>query len=162
MRPLLHDRGFFEFITNGCLAQMTPAGFEPAIPGSVCRCITHWATGPLGLLRARYQETVSIYCTASAILTDDQQAGVESTNTPVAGHERTLLHILTHTHTLLTSTDHRWPDGSMCDCTSWERAVFSGVLWLVYNSRARPCQSLGGWSGCMHVPAILCVYTSSQ
>ena len=26
---------------------MTPAGFEPAIPGSVGRCLIHWATGPL-------------------------------------------------------------------------------------------------------------------
>ena len=25
---------------------MTPAGLEPAIPGSVGRCLTHWATGP--------------------------------------------------------------------------------------------------------------------
>jgi hypothetical protein len=27
--------------------QMTPAGLEPAIPGSVGRCLIHWATGPL-------------------------------------------------------------------------------------------------------------------
>ena len=26
---------------------MTPAGLEPAIPGSVGRCLIHWATGPL-------------------------------------------------------------------------------------------------------------------
>ena len=25
---------------------MTPAGLEPAIPGSVDRCLIHWATGP--------------------------------------------------------------------------------------------------------------------
>ena len=25
---------------------MTPAGLEPAIPGSVGRCLIHWATGP--------------------------------------------------------------------------------------------------------------------
>ena len=25
---------------------MTPAGLEPAIPGSVDRCFFHWATGP--------------------------------------------------------------------------------------------------------------------
>ena len=31
-----------------CLfANMTPAGLEPAIPGSVGRCLIHWATGPL-------------------------------------------------------------------------------------------------------------------
>ena len=28
---------------------MTPAGLEPAIPGSVGRCLIHWATGPLAL-----------------------------------------------------------------------------------------------------------------
>ena len=28
-------------------AAMTPAGLEPAIPGSVGRCLIHWATGPL-------------------------------------------------------------------------------------------------------------------
>ena len=27
-------------------ASMTPAGLEPAIPGSVGRCLIHWATGP--------------------------------------------------------------------------------------------------------------------
>ena len=26
---------------------MTPAGLEPAIPGSVGRCLIHWATGPM-------------------------------------------------------------------------------------------------------------------
>ena len=26
----------------------TPAGLEPAIPGSVGRCLIHWATGPVG------------------------------------------------------------------------------------------------------------------
>ena len=30
----------------GSLA-MTPAGLEPAIPGSVGRCLIHWATGPV-------------------------------------------------------------------------------------------------------------------
>ena len=28
-------------------SDMTPAGLEPAIPGSVGRCLIHWATGPL-------------------------------------------------------------------------------------------------------------------
>lgn len=28
---------------------MTPAGLEPAIPGSVGRCLIHWATGPDGI-----------------------------------------------------------------------------------------------------------------
>ena len=28
-------------------AKMTPAGLEPAIPGSVGRCLIHWATGPV-------------------------------------------------------------------------------------------------------------------
>ena len=29
---------------------MTPAGLEPAIPGSVGRCLIHWATGPIDQL----------------------------------------------------------------------------------------------------------------
>ena len=29
---------------------MTPAGLEPAIPGSVGRCLIHWATGLSGAL----------------------------------------------------------------------------------------------------------------
>ena len=29
-------------------SEMTPAGLEPAIPGSVGRCLIHWATGPTG------------------------------------------------------------------------------------------------------------------
>ena len=29
------------------LGAMTPAGLEPAIPGSVGRCLIHWATGPI-------------------------------------------------------------------------------------------------------------------
>jgi hypothetical protein len=28
---------------------MTPAGLEPAIPGSVGRCLIHWATGPIAM-----------------------------------------------------------------------------------------------------------------
>ena len=32
---------------------MTPAGLEPAIPGSVGRCLIHWATGPLILPMCR-------------------------------------------------------------------------------------------------------------
>ena len=39
----------FEFWTRDGLrsnANMTPAGLEPAIPGSVGRCLIHWATGP--------------------------------------------------------------------------------------------------------------------
>jgi hypothetical protein len=32
--------------------QMTPAGLEPAIPGSVGRCLIHWATGPLVICNA--------------------------------------------------------------------------------------------------------------
>ena len=30
---------------------MTPAGLEPAIPGSVGRCLIHWATGPAAMHR---------------------------------------------------------------------------------------------------------------
>ena len=30
--------------------KMTPAGLEPAIPGSVGRCLIHWATGPYASL----------------------------------------------------------------------------------------------------------------
>ena len=43
MQPLL-------FLTAMCATQsMTPAGLEPAIPGSVGRCLIHWATGPAKL-----------------------------------------------------------------------------------------------------------------
>ena len=31
---------------NADVDNMTPAGLEPAIPGSVGRCLIHWATGP--------------------------------------------------------------------------------------------------------------------
>ena len=27
--------------------EMTPAGLEPAMPGSIGRCLIHWATGPI-------------------------------------------------------------------------------------------------------------------
>jgi hypothetical protein len=33
------------------VVQMTPAGLEPAIPGSVGRCLIHWATGPLAICK---------------------------------------------------------------------------------------------------------------
>ena len=36
--------------------RMTPAGLEPAIPGSVGRCLIHWATGPSEKLPWREQE----------------------------------------------------------------------------------------------------------
>ena len=32
---------------------MTPAGLEPAIPGSVGRCLIHWATGPIDAAQNR-------------------------------------------------------------------------------------------------------------
>jgi hypothetical protein len=41
------------------VVQMTPAGLEPAIPGSVGRCLIHWATGPLLICKAHW-------CVASA------------------------------------------------------------------------------------------------
>ena len=50
--PFLH-----EAVRRACPSQqssrassdppMTPAGLEPAIPGSVGRCLIHWATGPM-------------------------------------------------------------------------------------------------------------------
>ena len=43
---------------------MTPAGLEPAIPGSVGRCLIHWATGPIGC--QQYRTTFSIYSQAPA------------------------------------------------------------------------------------------------
>ena len=47
MRPGM----FLLFSGCVCLAcaftNVTPAGLEPAIPGSVGRCLIHWATGPL-------------------------------------------------------------------------------------------------------------------
>ena len=78
---------------------MTPAGLKPAIPGSVGRCLIHWATVPLGLACATDHITVPIYCRHRSILTDDQQVGVESTYTPVEAHGRTLHRILTRPHT---------------------------------------------------------------
>ena len=57
LRSLLQAREFSSFITNGCLAQMTPAGLEPAIPGSVGRRLIHLATGPL--FRAALRPEVS-------------------------------------------------------------------------------------------------------
>jgi hypothetical protein len=36
------------------VVQMTPAGLEPAIPGSVGRCLIHWATGPLVICKAHW------------------------------------------------------------------------------------------------------------
>jgi hypothetical protein len=37
---------------------MTPAGLEPAIPGSVGRCLIHWATGPIRSVAPRLRSTV--------------------------------------------------------------------------------------------------------
>ena len=31
---------------NADVENMTPAGLKPTIPGSVGRCLIHWATGP--------------------------------------------------------------------------------------------------------------------
>ena len=42
-------RIIFTMASTACpLRTMTPAGLEPAIPGSVGRCLIHWATGPHG------------------------------------------------------------------------------------------------------------------
>ena len=39
--------GFCHENLLGGAKEMTPAGLEPAIPGSVGRCLIHWATGPM-------------------------------------------------------------------------------------------------------------------
>ena len=39
---------------------MTPAGLEPAIPGSVGRCLIHWATGPLKTMIARFIKSLQL------------------------------------------------------------------------------------------------------
>ena len=36
---------------------MTPAGLEPATPGSVGRCLIHWATGPYASLASFFFES---------------------------------------------------------------------------------------------------------
>ena len=41
--PHTYIVGRFKNVITPC---MTPAGLEPAIPGSVGRCLIHWATGP--------------------------------------------------------------------------------------------------------------------
>ena len=38
------------------IERMTPAGLEGAIPGSVGRCLIHWATGPPALQKQGEQE----------------------------------------------------------------------------------------------------------
>ena len=35
------------YLRGSYVYQVTPAGLEPAIPGSVGRCLIHWATGPI-------------------------------------------------------------------------------------------------------------------
>ena len=56
-----------EFLSNekAWRRKMTPAGLEPAIPGSVGRCLIHWATGPLilwseGIIHET--EIIKLYC----------------------------------------------------------------------------------------------------
>ena len=51
--------------------KMTPAGLEPAIPGSVGRCLIHWATGPVAILLFQtpspaWKETILNACRAKA------------------------------------------------------------------------------------------------
>ena len=41
----LKGNGLETTVSQEC---MTPVGLEPIIPGSVGRCLIHWATGPLG------------------------------------------------------------------------------------------------------------------
>ena len=41
-------------------AQVTPVGLEPTIPGSVGRCLIHWATGPCGKCR-RVDDLAPVY-----------------------------------------------------------------------------------------------------
>ena len=48
-------RIIFTMASTACpLRTMTPAGLEPAIPGSVGRCLIHWATGPIDRERHGY------------------------------------------------------------------------------------------------------------
>ena len=49
---------------------MTPAGLEPAIPGSVDRCLIHWATGAwVKILRAPRKATCRESLEASTTIT---------------------------------------------------------------------------------------------
>ena len=43
-QPCATSRG--KQVRFGWKCKMTPGGLEPAIPGSVGRCLIHWATGP--------------------------------------------------------------------------------------------------------------------
>ena len=65
----------FEHVCDGLQlpkAKMTPARLEPAIPGSVGRCLIHWATGPawqasqqhiyMRLICAAPKQTRAIFC----------------------------------------------------------------------------------------------------
>ena len=58
--PTFHPSMFVISMSNSpqkmLLNEMTPAGLEPAIPGSVGRCLIHWATGPM------MQALVSVVC----------------------------------------------------------------------------------------------------
>ena len=37
---------------------MTPAGLEPAIPGSVGHCLIHWATGPMNFVKQQMSDII--------------------------------------------------------------------------------------------------------
>ena len=49
----LRGNGLETTVSQEC---MTPVGLEPTIPGSVGRCLIHWATGPVSA-RPRISET---------------------------------------------------------------------------------------------------------
>ena len=46
MPPCVHRLRYTMPQWAAAAASLTPAGLEPAIPGSVGRCLIHWATGP--------------------------------------------------------------------------------------------------------------------
>ena len=48
--------------------KVTPAGLEPAIPGSVGRCLIHWATGPSASDGSNTYHRTEIWCEHAQML----------------------------------------------------------------------------------------------
>ena len=62
--PTFHPSMFVISMSNSpqkmLLNEMTPAGLEPAIPGSVGRCLIRWATGPVTCPLGRLQSSSAL------------------------------------------------------------------------------------------------------
>ena len=128
---------------------MTPAGLEPAIPGSVGRCLIHWATGPIDIAKATDAHTLSMFGRAPP-------EGAQNTNGALCRQSRR------------EANPKFGPAGlalGRAACEAWPRIQFKILGWRFWAAAApaaeaaqpQPHSSRCIWEGCVCFSVCVCV-----